>query len=197
MFRWIATATLLTALTISAYHRRAARREGGTIPRSRETPGLIAFRLLLVIPLVGGLLGHLGFPARMQWASFSSGPWVRWLGVGLAGVAVPTLYWVLRSIGRNVSETILTKPDHELVTHGPYRWVMHPLYSTGILLITAIGFMTASWYLLLLAAGALILIRLVVIPREEEHLRARFGDAYQEYADGTGRLFPVLRRGRR
>jgi hypothetical protein len=49
---------------------------------------------------------------------------------------VPAAWWVFSSIGRNVTETVLTKADHTLVTTGPYRWLRHPLYATAAALLS-------------------------------------------------------------
>jgi protein-S-isoprenylcysteine O-methyltransferase Ste14 len=89
-----------------------------------------------------------------------------------------------------VSETVLTKSHHELVISGPYQWIRHPLYTTGIVLVLAIGLIAASWFILLLALVALASIRLVVIPLEERELLTKFGNAYGAYMQRTGRLLP-------
>jgi protein-S-isoprenylcysteine O-methyltransferase Ste14 len=59
-------------------------------------------------------------------------------------------------------------------------------------LFVSIGLMAANWFILLWAAVALIALRLVVIPREEAQLVAKFGDAYRRYRRGTGLLLPLL-----
>ena len=115
-----------------------------------------------------------------------------WSLLGLS--AVPAAYWVFTSLGRNVSETILTKSHHTLVTTGPYRWIRHPLYTTGAALLLAIGLMAANWFILLLGLGALASLRMVVIPLEERELLRKFGDAYRAYMHRTGRLWPRVRR---
>ena len=115
---------------------------------------------------------------------------LRWLGVVLGMLVVLGVRWVLASLGRNVSETVLTKSDHALVTTGPYRWVRHPLYSTGVALILAIGLMLASWMVLGFALAAAALILTVVIPQEEQRLVEAFGDDYRRYMADTGRLLP-------
>src|SRR5262245_63195855 len=126
----------------------------------------------------------------MAWASLPLPSWLRWLGVGLGVLAVVAAHWVLSNLGRNVSETVLTKRDHQLVTTGPYRWIRHPLYTTGSVLLLSIGLMHASWFVLLLAGVAACLIRLVVIPIEERALVEKFGDRYRAYLDGTGGMLP-------
>jgi protein-S-isoprenylcysteine O-methyltransferase Ste14 len=200
MFRWFALAIVSGCLGISIYHRRRARLEAGTIPRRDERPAFVAARLIVGLPLWLAILAYLVNPAWTEWASLASPEWLRWTGVGLGFLTVPMAYWVFRSLGRNVSETVLTKPSHQLVTHGPYRWIRHPLYSMGIALVFAIGLMAENWFILLIGLVALLGIRTVVVPVEEAALVDTFGDEYRDYMATTGRLLPRIgvpfRRGR-
>lgn len=192
MFRWFALVVFLATLGISAGRRWQARRAGGAIRRGEEPRGLIAGRLLVALPLFGGVVAYLANPNWMRWASLGLPLWARWTGVALGLLVVPSSYWVLTALGTNVSETVLTKRQHRLVTTGPYRWVRHPLYTVGVALFLAIALMAANWFILLWAVVALIAVRLVVIPREEAQLVARFGDDYRRYRSGTGSLLPSL-----
>jgi protein-S-isoprenylcysteine O-methyltransferase Ste14 len=99
---------------------------------------------------------------------------------------------VFQSIGTNVSETVLTKANHQLIMTGPYEWVRHPLYATGGMLFIGIGLMAANWFILLFASLAVALIWWVAVPLEERALVAKFGDDYRGYAARTGGLFPRL-----
>ena len=193
MFRWFALAILMGCLSISVNYRRRARREGETIPRRREKPLLLAGCAVVAVPLFGAILTYLVDPRWMVWASFAPPVWSRWVGVGLGVLTVPAAYWVFSSLGRNVSETVLTKEHHELVTHGVYHWIRHPLYTTAIALILAIGLMAANWFILLFALIALVSIRVVVVPVEEQALLTTFGDEYRDYMQRTGRLLPRRR----
>ena len=118
---------------------------------------------------------------------------VRWLGLALGIATIPAVSWVLHSLGRNVSETVLTKQEHHLVDHGPYRWVRHPLYATGLVLFTALGLMQGNWFVLFMALVVAMLLWLVVIPAEEKALVAKFGAPYRRYMGRTGRLLPRVR----
>ena len=193
MFRWFVLATLIGCLSISVTYRRRARREGETIPRRREKPLLLAGRAVVAVPLFGAILAYLVDPRWMVWASFAPPVWSRWVGVGLGVLTVPAVYWVFSSLGRNVSETVLTKEHHALVTHGVYHWIRHPLYTTAIALILAIGLIAANWFILLFALIALVSIRVVVVPVEEQALLTTFGDEYRDYMQRTGRLLPRRR----
>lgn len=190
MFRWVALAILLGTIAISAFHRRRARREGETRPRHREGGWLILGRVLAAGPLFGGVLLHVAVPSWMHWASLPLPEWVRWIGVGAGLLVMPAAHWVLHTLGRNVSETVLTKDEHELVTNGPYRWIRHPLYTTGIVLFSALGLVAASWFILGWTLVALAGVRGVVIPREEQELLVRFGGEYEEYIRRTGAMLP-------
>ncbi len=191
MFRWIALTIFSATLAISSWHRRRARLSTGTIPRRSEPTPLVLGRLLVALPLFGGVLLYLVAPSAMAWSSIPMAPWLRWTGVVLGALTVPAAHWVLRTLGPNVSETIFTKGEHRLVREGPYRWVRHPLYAVGIALFVGVGLLAANAFILVCAAAALLGVRLVIIPREEEQLIAKFGDEYRRYRSGTGALLPV------
>jgi len=190
MFRWFALAILLCAVGTSGYFRWRARVEGGTIARRAEGGAFVAIRAVVALPLLAAILAYLINPRWMEWSAFNAPGWLRWCGVVLGVFTIPLVFWVLRSIGRNISETVLTKSNHELVTVGPYRWIRHPLYTTGLTLLLAVGLMAANVLMLCLTLLVAVLIGSVVIPREEAELRRRFGDRYERYMEQTGRLLP-------
>ena len=190
-FRWALAVVLLAAISISGSYRRRAR-AGETIARSRESGALIAARLIFGLPLVLSLVAFIVQPGWMRWAQVSLPPGVRWAGVATGIVCIPLVYWVVSTLGSNISETVLTKQSHELVRGGPYRWVRHPLYSTGALLLVSAALMTASAFVAVWTALALIAIVVVIVPQEEAHLKARFGEEYRAMMARTGRLLPRL-----
>ena len=152
----------------------------------------MAARGLVALPLMFSVLAYVIDPDWMAWSALALPSWLRWAGAATAVLAVPSTWWVFRNIGSNVSETVLTKDNHELVTSGPYRWVRHPLYTVSLILILSIGIMAASWFILALTGIAVVLVRSLVIPREESELLAKFGDDYKKYQARTGRIVPRL-----
>ena len=192
MFRLIALAVLLVCVSISAYYRYRARKQGGTIPRRSESTLLVVTRIFGTLPLAAAIIAHIVIPGWMDWASFPAPGWVRWLGVMLGLLTLPAAYWVFSSLESNVSETVLTKSTHQLVTKGPYRWVRHPLYSTGLALLVSIGLMTASWLILAFTTAAFLLFRFLIVPMEEQQLLLKFGDDYRAMMNRTGRFLPGM-----
>lgn len=182
-------------LSVSGYYRHRARRATGTIARTQEGAGLIAARLLVALPLFLSVVFYVVRPGWMDWASLELPPAIRWLGAFMALGCIPLAYAVFSNLGDNVSETVLTKSDHRLVTTGPYRWVRHPLYTTGLTLFAGVGLMNESWFVLALTILTWLGVLFVVIPREEAQLSDRFGEDYRDLIRRTGRLLPRLRPG--
>jgi protein-S-isoprenylcysteine O-methyltransferase Ste14 len=109
----------------------------------------------------------------------------------MALATIPFVVWAQRSLGGNVTKTVVTKQEHRLVMHGPYRWIRHPLYLAGAAFFVALGLMSASWYFF--AVLLLGVLPLTLRTRmEEAALIERFGDEYREYMKCTGSLLPRI-----
>ncbi len=77
-----------------------------------------------------------------------------------------------------------------LVTDGPFRHIRHPIYAAYIFLVCpAVVIVVASWPGLSIPFVAYGLYRLL-IPREEAHLEAVFGDDYRDYRQRVGGIVP-------
>ena len=106
------------------------------------------------------------------------------------------LVWTFRSLGTNLTDTVVTRQKHTLVLVGPYRWIRHPLYTSAALLTVAISLIAANWFLCL--TGVVVFCLLLVRTRiEEANLVARFGDSYRAYMQRTGRFLPRIGADRR
>ena len=101
------------------------------------------------------------------------------------------LVWSQNSLGNNVTTTVITREEHQLVTHGPYKWIRNPLYTAGIVAFTSWTFLSGSWFMGIVAIIGLIFI-LIRLPNEEAHLEQRFGEDYRAYKARTGRFLPKL-----
>ena len=109
----------------------------------------------------------------------------------MIATACGLLVWTFRCLGKNLTDTVVTRQKHTLVTHGPYRWVRHPFYSSAVLVISGNSLAAANWFFFV--AGCLMFLLLVIRTRkEEQNLIARFGDDYRNYMQRTGRFVPRL-----
>jgi len=79
--------------------------------------------------------------------------------------------------------------ESPLVTHGLYRYMRHPLYTGGLLLIWLTPQMSTSLLAFNLAATIYLYVGSIF---EEQRLIAEFGDAYRIYQAQVGRFFPRL-----
>jgi protein-S-isoprenylcysteine O-methyltransferase Ste14 len=190
IYRALTLVLLVLMLGISIFFRRRADREGGQLSGDTGQRLVLLLRLLSLI-IVLPLLGYLVNPAWVSWARVDLPDWLRWLGAGGALAAALLGVWVFRSIGINISPSHATRAGHRLVTHGPYHWVRHPLYSTGLLFYFSLTLLTGLWWL---GAGGLIPLSVLMwrTPREEARLVEVFGDEYRAYMRRTGRFLPRL-----
>jgi protein-S-isoprenylcysteine O-methyltransferase Ste14 len=181
----------LVVLPIAAYYRLRSQATGEKLDRWQEGLFMLATLRPAGLALWLGLIAYMINPSWMAWSSVPLPTWLRWTGVGIFALAGGLLFWTFRSLGSNLTDTVVTRRAHTLVTHGPYRWVRHPFYDCAALLVVATSLVASNWFLMM--TGGLVLVLLVVRTRtEEEKLLARFGDAYRSYRERTGRFLPNL-----
>ena len=108
--------------------------------------------------------------------------WVRVLGIPilLAGVAV--FVWASRTLGSSFTAYPRPLPEGVLVEHGPYRFVRHPVYGAGLLVLLGYGLLTSV--VATAAVPAIAVLWWLKSSVEERHLAARF----PEYADYRRRV---------
>ncbi len=191
IFRLILIAGFAIIIPAGMYHRVKSQASGERLDRRQE--GLFVLATLRPLGIAGwlGLIAYMINPASMAWSAVSLPAWVRWLGVGVGAVGGSLLIWTMHTLGKNLTDTVVTRKDHTLVTGGPYRFVRHPFYCATILGVLAISTLAANWFLLLIGVSVLLVL-VFRTNKEEENLIARFGDDYRGYMERTGRFFPRL-----
>jgi len=172
------------------YHKRAAR-EGGRM-NGRDSRLSIILRLVLAIPLVGTLVAYMIRPDILAWAEIPAPAWVRWLGAGLTVITIPLSIWVHEALGANFNTILGVRDRHTLVTHGPYRWVRHPMYDVLFLYMLSILLLTGNLLLGGLFMGGFLITIATRVAKEEAILEEAYGDAYRAYRLRTGRFVPRL-----
>jgi protein-S-isoprenylcysteine O-methyltransferase Ste14 len=189
----IAVGLLTAAATAVALHFRLKAAAGGE-KVSRKDEGLL---LAIAVRTAGAALWLATFawlvrPEWMRSTSFPLPDGVRWIGAGLGACGMAAMWWTLASLGKNLTDTVATRANATLVTHGPYRWVRHPFYVAAALLMLSVTLTAANW-LIGLCGLAVIGLLAARTPIEERMLLARFGADYRNYMATTGRFVPRLR----
>ncbi len=193
IFRVILILGFAAVFPVGMYHRLKAHLASKE-KLNRRAEGLFILATLRPIALVGmaALLAYMINPAWMSWSSYDLPIEIRWLGVGLGVIGGTLLISAFRSLGTNLTDTVVTRTRHTLVTSGPYRWVRHPFYVAFALAVAANAVVTANWFLALTGVVSVVLIA-IRTRTEEEKLIERFGDEYRGYMARTGRFIPRLR----
>ena len=179
----------LTLLAIIVFHRVRSQMTGEKLDRRQEGALILLTLRPAGIAHMVGVVTYMVDPSRMAWSSMPLPLWLRWAGVAVGAASGCLLVWTLVNLGKNLTDTVVTRKAHTLVTVGPYRWVRHPFYDAVALAVLANSLVAANWFLL--ATGALLMTMMVIRTRTEEaHLLTRFGDDYRSYMKRTGRFFP-------
>ncbi len=87
-------------------------------------------------------------------------------------------------------QVLQAEQPSQLVTNGFYRWVRHPLYLLGLLILWLTPAMTRN---LLVAYVSLTAYLIIGAMFEERKLLREFGAAYAEYRARTPMLIPFLK----
>ncbi len=190
-FRYILILGFAIIVPFGVYHRIKSQATGEKLDRRQD--GIFVLVTLRPIGIAGmvGLVTYMINPASMAWSSVALPSWLRWAGVVLGIIGGLLLVVTFRTLGKNLTDTVVTRAVHTLVTRGPYRWVRHPFYLATALAVVANSLATANWFLALtggIAFGLLVLRTRI----EEEKLIERFGEEYKDYMKRTGRFLPRL-----
>ena len=105
--------------------------------------------------------------------------WPLWNGIGAALVLTGLLFcvWAREHLGKNWSDIVTIKVDHELITSGPYRIVRHPIYTGLLIAFVGQAIARGEWRgLVAVALGLWAFRRKSKV--EEGLMREQFGAAY-------------------
>jgi protein-S-isoprenylcysteine O-methyltransferase Ste14 len=190
LFRLLLLVGFVFFVPIGIWHRLRSRTTERLDRRQEGLFILITLRLAGISTMLGLILFLIN-PASVAWAAVSLPVWLRGMGVALGLVAGLLLVWTFRSLGRNLTDTVVTRKEHTLVTAGPYRWVRHPFYDSVALAVLGNSLAAANWFVFVTGGVALLLL-VMRTRKEEENLIARFGEDYRKYMQATGRFVPRL-----
>jgi len=169
-----------------------ARRTRGLVKVHREVDALEKCLLVVVIPAGLFLPVLYLFTPRLSFADYRLPPFATACGVVLM-VAAIWLFWRSHAdLGLNWSATLEVRKEHQLIKHGVYRRIRHPMYASIFLFGLAQALLLPNWLAGWSALVPFTVLYLVRTPREEQMMCKIFGDEYRQYMRQTGRLFPRI-----
>ncbi|HET9768864.1 MAG TPA: isoprenylcysteine carboxylmethyltransferase family protein [Thermoanaerobaculia bacterium] len=104
-----------------------------------------------------------------------------WVGAPLVMVSLALFVASTRRFKRAGTPVPGNEPTTAIVQSGPYRFSRNPIYLAFSVLVLGIACWLNSIWLLGTLAAAVLLMSVVVIPREERYLAHRFDPEYLQY----------------
>jgi protein-S-isoprenylcysteine O-methyltransferase Ste14 len=120
------------------------------------------------------------------------------LPVQIAGTVVMVLalwlFWRSHAdLDLNWSMTLDVREGHQIVSHGVYSRIRHPMYAAIWLFALSQALLLDNWLAGWAGVATFGIMYLIRTPREEAMMCEHFGDEYRSYMRRTGRLFPRIR----
>jgi len=128
----------------------------------------------------------------LDFAAYRLPDWAGWTGTAVFAAAVLLLWRSHADLGRSWSAKPRIAEGQDLVTHGIYGHIRHPMYAAHWLWALAQALLVWNWIAgpaLLVTFGPMYLLR---VRREERMMLDHFGEEYRQYMERTGRSVPRL-----
>ena len=157
-------------------------------------PGLTVFIIeLLFCDAKGGVSGFWGtiWGLVKQPQNLFMFPVQSIIGMALVIIGLIIMLVGQATLWRNYSGTVLIRVDHQLITHGIYRFTRNPIYLGALMVFAGLPVYAASLYGFLTML-VLIPIFLNRIRLEEQLLAEEFQNSYQKYKETTKKLIPFI-----
>ena len=108
-----------------------------------------------------------------------------------ASLALPSM-WTFAWQG--LGTPAIFDPPRRLVVTGPYRFMRNPMYTGAAIMLIgeALTFPRLTMPMLVTLALFVVMTNAFVLVYEEPHLRAKFGDDYNDYCSHVRRWIPRL-----
>jgi len=189
---WYAKALVLVASIAMVVIRAPHGHRSRTVPVAKSRKGMLEIVLLIIawaaffLPLIWV------FAPLFRSADYSLHPIPFVVGAICMAIGLWLFHRSHVDLGTNWSITLEVREKHQLVTHGVYRWVRHPMYLA--LLIYGVGQTLAlpNWFVGPSYGAAVLLLFIFRLGPEEHMMVEEFGNQYEAYRGTTKRLVPGI-----
>jgi protein-S-isoprenylcysteine O-methyltransferase Ste14 len=189
---WFAKAVILLASIVMAVIRmpHGHRSRALSVVRSRKGPLEI---LLLTIAWVAFFLPLIWIATPVfAFADYPFHPVPLLTGVLFLLLGLWLFQRSHAHLGTNWSITLEVRENHELVTHGVYRWVRHPMYLALLIYSLGQALVIPNWLAGPPYGVAMVLLFALRMGPEERMMLDEFGKDYEAYMATTKRLIPGI-----
>ncbi len=128
----------------------------------------------LAAMVVGAGLHHLR-PIRVRPVGWAP------LGIVIVLLAVLVLLWAMAAFRRKRTPLEPWKATRAIVDDGPFAFSRNPVYIAFAMVEVGVGLWSDKLAVVALVIVPVVLIATMVVPREEEYLRRKFGAEYLAY----------------
>ncbi len=137
--------------------------------------GLLRPPIIYLASTLIGVVLHLVWPLPLL-SNFGTP-----LGIGVLLLAALLLRAAVREFRAAGTSVRGNQPTNAIVPTGPYRFSRNPIYVSFSLIQLGTALWVNSLWVVITLLGALTLMSLVVIAREERYLEHKFGATYLDY----------------
>ena len=135
---------------------------------------------ILAFAVCAGCVLFLGYQRLL----FANGP----VTIIVQALAVLLMIWARVTFGARSFHAAANPTAGGIVTHGPYRFIRHPIYAAIVYFLvgSVIAHLSARTVIAVVIADLALFIRM----RSEEHLLLERYPEYSDYARRTSRIIP-------
>jgi protein-S-isoprenylcysteine O-methyltransferase Ste14 len=189
---WFAKAVILLASIVMVVIRAPHGQRSRTVPVAKSRKGPLEVVLLTI--------AWVAFFLTLIWTvtplfSFADYP-LHPIPLVTGTVCLVLGLWLFHrshaDLGTNWSITLEVREKHQLVTHGVYRLVRHPMYLALFIYSAGQALVVRNWLVGPSYGVAMLLLFALRVGREERMMLEEFGKEYQAYMATTKRLVPFV-----
>jgi protein-S-isoprenylcysteine O-methyltransferase Ste14 len=187
---WFAKAVILLANIVMVVIRAPHGQRSRAIPVVRSRKGPLEI-VLLTIAWVAFFLPLIWIAAPVfAFADYPLHPIPLLTGVLCLMLGLWLFHKSHADLGTNWSITLEVREKHQLVMHGVYRWVRHPMYLALLIYSVGQALVLPNWLVGPSYGVAMVLVFSLRVGREEHMMLEEFGKDYEAYMATTKRLIP-------
>ena len=188
-FRIILAFVLLSFIFHRGYYSKKVQHATATVLAQPKLGRISLLASLFALPAVLATIVYVFMPAWISWFSLPLPLWTRWLGVVITLAGFVLLQWSQQALGKNWSDAPVLLKGQDLITHGPYQFIRHPIYAAFFLIFGSLFLISANLLVGIFWLGMIGLDIIARINLEEKMMIDLFGEQYQSYIRRTGCIY--------